>query len=242
MINICTCRADTEYIIGLGDVVRIDFVGARYMTANFTIDNNGFISLPKYGKYYIENKSINVAENELTKLYLKSLVNPEIKVFLIKSYKDEQNGQNKEFTDKLEIIKTHYLSRDYEKTINETRNLLDLLMKINNRDNKVKGVPKLNLEISDFSFNFSGEKNNIYEVKGKLKNNSNNKHNWVKSKLKFISESGKILNVKEYYLVKDLPIHETQIISIESKGIAPQDAAKIEIEITDYMIYNGDSE
>lgn len=236
------CLNDTGYIIGMGDVIKIDFIGARYMTSNFTVDNNGFISIPKYGKYYIENKSVYSAQNELSKIYVKSLVNPEIEIFLVKSYKDEQNEQNKDFANKLDIIKNHYLARNYKETIDETRNLLDLLTKINERDYKVKSTPKFNIEISDLSYSFSGDTNNIYELTGKLKNNSNVKYYWIKSKISFFSESGKLLNFKESYLVKDIPVSETQIIPFESKGAAPAEAVKLEIELTDYLIPQNVSE
>ena len=101
-----TTAIDTDvitYSVGFGDIIKIDFIGARYMTAEHIVKNNGTINLPVFGDYYIVNKTLPYIEEELTKLYSKRLHNPQIKVFLVKSYKTEQTLQNNNFLEKLNL-------------------------------------------------------------------------------------------------------------------------------------------
>jgi len=233
--------ADEDYLIGVGDVVRIDFLGARYMTTNFTVDNNGFISIPVFGKYYINSKTLKFVELELTRLFEKNLNNPGISVSLIKSYKDEQLYQNRQVFDKLEDIKSFYLDRNYSQTITEIKNLLDIIVKISERDSEIRGTSKYELELTNCNYKLSGGINNIYEIVGKLRNNVSTPFIWVKLKITFISVSNKILSVRENFIIKDAPIYQTQIVPFEFKGIAPIDAVKIEMSISDYLIANSDS-
>ena len=144
--------ADDEYFFGPGDIVKIDFLAVRYMTATYTIDNYGEIILPVFGKYKIANKSINFVKNELIKMYSGHLKNPEIEVILVKSYKSEQSEQNRVFLEKLETIKHNYFLRNYESVVSETLKLLDFIVDTTKRDKQVFGGKSLELEILDFDY------------------------------------------------------------------------------------------
>lgn len=223
------------YVFGSGDVVKIDFIGARYMTATYTIDNYGEIKLPAFGKYKIAQKSIEFVKNELTALYKKQLQNPEIDVILVKSYKTEQSEQNRIFLEKIETVKHIYFLRDYAAAINETLNLLNIIVKTSGRDSDVFGAPAFDLEILNFNFSI---KNNMYEITGKLRNNASIKYNWVKCKFEFLSAAGKTLAEREHYIVRDIPVYQTQIVPFEFKGFAHKEAVSIKMKIIDYLIEN----
>lgn len=227
-----------DYIIGEGDVIKIDFTSPRYLSQTLTVDNKGSVKLSLLGKLKVSGKTLKQLSEELESFYSKSLKNPDIEVKLVKSYKSEQVAQNNDFQEKLDLIKDYYLNREYSSALKETKNLMDFIKQVNDRDNQARDIPKSDLEISELKTKLIKKDSlNLYEISGKLRNNVNIKYNWVKSRITFYSRKNKIESVKDHYLVKEKPIYQAQIIPFEIKGVAPNSAESVELELFDYSTF-----
>ena len=86
-INLNQFKSSNEYkyLIGSGDVLRINIFGFPEYTDNYRVLNDGFISLPVIGNYFIENKTFDQARKELAYLYSKELIVPDIHLSLFSS-------------------------------------------------------------------------------------------------------------------------------------------------------------
>ncbi len=226
-----------DYIIGVGDVIKFDFIKPRYLSQIYTVDNKGLIKISPTVKIKVQNKTLKQLKSDMTEYYSKTLHNPELDILLLKSYKTEQTSQNNEFNDKLESIKESFLNRDYSAALQNAKQLIDIIETVNSRDNQVQNTTKFDLEFSELKYSLTKKnKLKIYEISGKLKNNINKKINWVKAKITFINNSGKPESTKDHYIVKDIPIYQMQIIPFEIKGMSPYTTEKINVEIFDYVV------
>ena len=68
----------TEYILGTGDTLFINFFGIPFFSGNYTIQPNGFIFLPEIGKLKVREKTITELKDLLEKKYADFIYEPEI--------------------------------------------------------------------------------------------------------------------------------------------------------------------
>ena len=232
-----------DYIIGEGDIIKVEFTSPRFLSQTLTVDNKGYVKLSMLGKIKVSNKTLKQLSTELETLYSKSLKKADIEVALVKSYKSEQMVQNSDFQNKLDTIKEFYFSRDYQNALKETKSLLDLIKAVNDRDNQVRDIPKNDLEFLEVKTRLTKKETmKFFDISGKLRNNVNTRFNWIKVRISFYDADNKVESVKDHYIVKDKPIYQTQIIPFEIKGVAPVSAERAELELYDYLIDTGDNE
>ena len=77
----------SEYLLGEGDVLRIEFQGLGIFSGNYTVGLNSKILLPELDYLDVSGKTIDDFQKELQVAYKDIIFNPEIKVIIIK-YRD----------------------------------------------------------------------------------------------------------------------------------------------------------
>ena len=77
-------------ILGPGDIISIDFIGAKELSSKFQILSDGNIQLPLIGSHSFTGLTLNDAKNKLIKLFSNELIRPEINLNLISDNSDEK--------------------------------------------------------------------------------------------------------------------------------------------------------
>ena len=75
---------NTEYIIDSGDVISINFKGLKSFSNYYSVNTNGEIILPEIDNYFVKGLTAKELESNLNNLYLKTIIDPEIKVYIYK--------------------------------------------------------------------------------------------------------------------------------------------------------------
>tara|TARA_Y100000589_G_C27188509_1_gene643728 strand:- start:701 stop:1804 length:1104 start_codon:yes stop_codon:yes gene_type:complete len=73
----------SQYLIGHGDELKIEFYDLKIYSGFYSIDRDGFIDLPEIGSFYVENLTIEELKKFLTEEYKKYIINPNIKINLV---------------------------------------------------------------------------------------------------------------------------------------------------------------
>ena len=73
------------YILGPGDVLSIEFLGTTIEKDSYQILNDGSISLPLAGDFYLVGKTIKQAKNEILERLKVEILNPSISITLKKT-------------------------------------------------------------------------------------------------------------------------------------------------------------
>ncbi len=73
-----------EYIIGPGDLIFINFIGAPFLSSNYTINQEGEINLPELNLTNVSGFTISELEKLLAYKYSSFIYNPEIKISILK--------------------------------------------------------------------------------------------------------------------------------------------------------------
>ena len=76
----------SEYILGPGDVLFINFDGIELFSNDYPIDIDGYLNLPEINDLYASGKTIKELELYLNKVYEEFIFNPDIKI-KISTYK-----------------------------------------------------------------------------------------------------------------------------------------------------------
>ncbi len=66
------------YIIGPGDVLKINFLYEKDFSGEYLVLSDGSISLPLVGTIYLKNLTINSAQKKLISFFQNELINPEL--------------------------------------------------------------------------------------------------------------------------------------------------------------------
>ena len=74
-----------NYLIGSGDIIRLKFNDLTDYDGDFQVLNDGWIFLPIIGNFFIENKTLEEARNDLISKYSKELIVPDLQLTLIYS-------------------------------------------------------------------------------------------------------------------------------------------------------------
>ena len=74
-----------NYLIGSGDIIELKFSDLTAYNGEFQVLNDGWIFLPVIGNYFIENKTLEEARNDLISKYSKELIVPDLQLTLIYS-------------------------------------------------------------------------------------------------------------------------------------------------------------
>lgn len=72
------------YLLGPGDIISIDFLGADELSGEFQILNDGNIQLPLIGSKSLSGLSLNQAKEKLISLFNDELIRPELNLKLLK--------------------------------------------------------------------------------------------------------------------------------------------------------------
>ena len=80
-------KLKSQYLLGEGDVLRIEFQGLGIFSGNYTVGLNSKILLPELDYIDVSGKTIVDLQKELQVAYKDIIFNPEIKVIIIK-YRD----------------------------------------------------------------------------------------------------------------------------------------------------------
>ena len=71
-----------NYLIGSGDVLQLKFSDLEVYNGEFKVLNDGWIFLPVIGNYFIENKTLEEARNDLITKYSEELIVPDLQLSL----------------------------------------------------------------------------------------------------------------------------------------------------------------
>ena len=71
-----------NYLIGSGDILQLKFSDLEVYNGDYQVLNDGWIFLPVIGNYFIENKTLEEARNELISKYSKELIVPDLQLSL----------------------------------------------------------------------------------------------------------------------------------------------------------------
>ena len=71
-----------NYLIGSGDILELKFSDLSVYNGEFTVLNDGWIFLPIIGNYFIENKTLEEAKDDLINKYSKELIVPDFQLSL----------------------------------------------------------------------------------------------------------------------------------------------------------------
>ena len=75
-------RSGYNYLIGSGDILQLKFSDLDVYNGEFKVLNDGWIFLPVIGNYFIENKTLEEARNDLISKYSKELIVPDLQLNL----------------------------------------------------------------------------------------------------------------------------------------------------------------
>ena len=70
----------SEYILGAGDLLNIEFKGLEIFSADYPIDPEGEINLPELNKIKANNLTLRELTKKLENLYKEFIKNPEIEI------------------------------------------------------------------------------------------------------------------------------------------------------------------
>ena len=62
-------KLTTEYILGPGDIIFIEFRGVELFTDNYPINSEGYLFLPELGNFYTTGLTIEELKNKLSTIY-----------------------------------------------------------------------------------------------------------------------------------------------------------------------------
>ena len=71
-----------NYLIGSGDILELKFSDLEFYNGEFKVLSDGWIFLPVIGNYFIENKTLEEARNDLISRYSKELIVPDLQLNL----------------------------------------------------------------------------------------------------------------------------------------------------------------
>ena len=74
-----------NYLIGSGDILELKFRDLQDYNGKYKVLNDGWIFLPVIGNYFIENKTLEEARNDLIYKYSKELIVPDFQLSLFDS-------------------------------------------------------------------------------------------------------------------------------------------------------------
>lgn len=74
----------SEYILGPGDIIFLNFLGAPFMSSTFTINQEGEIYIPELNLINVSGFTINELEDLLKNKYSEYLFDPEVKISILK--------------------------------------------------------------------------------------------------------------------------------------------------------------
>ena len=77
-------KFSTDYILGKGDVIFINFIGASFLSSSFSIDQEGNINLPEINSLNVSGLTISELEQLLIAKYSNFLFDSEIKISILK--------------------------------------------------------------------------------------------------------------------------------------------------------------
>ena len=73
----------SEYILGVGDVLLIEFIGISLYSQRYVIDPNGYLNLPEIDNFYAENKTLEEIKKELKSIYQDYIYNPNFIISIV---------------------------------------------------------------------------------------------------------------------------------------------------------------
>lgn len=73
----------SEYLLGPGDVIYLDFLEASFLNGSYTIPLEGNINLPEIGKFNLDGKTISELEEELKNAYKDILYEPDVTINIL---------------------------------------------------------------------------------------------------------------------------------------------------------------
>tara|TARA_Y100001978_G_C23646413_1_gene411044 strand:- start:92 stop:1252 length:1161 start_codon:yes stop_codon:yes gene_type:complete len=73
-----------DYILGPGDLIFLNFVGAPFLSSTFTINQEGEINIPELNLLYVSGFTLKELEELLKKKYSDYLYQPEVKISILK--------------------------------------------------------------------------------------------------------------------------------------------------------------
>jgi polysaccharide biosynthesis/export protein len=74
-----------SYLLGPDDVIQVKVYREDDMNRDVRVSDNGFVSFPLIGKFFVKDKTTSQVEEELAKLLLPYLKKPQVSIF-IKEY------------------------------------------------------------------------------------------------------------------------------------------------------------
>ena len=73
----------SEYLLGVGDNLLIEFEGLEIYTGSYEINQEGYIFLPELNNFYASGMTINELKSQLSEKYEAFIINPQINIKII---------------------------------------------------------------------------------------------------------------------------------------------------------------
>lgn len=231
-------KAEDNYVIGKGDILKIQFIRPQYKELLVTVSNDGYIESKIFSRTKAEGLTVSELKLNILKDLNERFIKPEITVKILISQKIEQNKFYNDFKSNLLIAEEYFNSMKYEESIQSLRAAIDLIM------NKLKqlypdkyGDKILFLQLRKVNYFFQGQNPyRIYIVEGEVVNHTDNSYNWVKLKINFLNKDKKIVNIVERYIISDEVIKPMEARKFEIKGALNSEAEDINYAIVDYIL------
>lgn len=211
----------SQYLLGPGDIIFINFLGLEIYSKNYAINKNGMINLPELGDTYVSDLTKKELISKLEKEYDEYFKNPNLEIEITK-YRQV----------------TVYVNGEIKRPglYNEPLKDPDDLDAVNNNTFKLFDLIKLG-----GGFTNNADLSNIIVIRKNAKSQGGGK---IKTKINFLEllNSGDqfqniALNDGDYVLInKSNKVIKEQIISINKTNISPQD---LTIYITGNVVSNG---
>ena len=74
----------SEYILGPGDLIFLNFIGAPFLSSTFAVNQEGEINIPELNLIFVSGFTLKELEQLLKNKYRDYIYNPEVKISLIK--------------------------------------------------------------------------------------------------------------------------------------------------------------
>ena len=130
---------NNEYILGAGDILTIDFLGLDIFTGNYSIQPDGFLSLPEINEVYAKGKTVRDLKMILEKKYDEYVYSPDISVSI-------SNHRSLNVTLRGEVNKTGLFKLSYSKKTIPDKKIIptsNIGIDINKNNSSGYSAPKL---------------------------------------------------------------------------------------------------
>lgn len=224
----------SQYLIGHGDQLKIEFYDLKIYSGFYSINRDGFIDLPEIGSFYVEDLTIEELNKILTEEYKKYIINPIIKINLVEYRPITIYISGEVRSPGIYTLKGNNLnipSRNETGIISFRQNI------INNFDIRLYDALKLAKGLNNYA-----DLSNIEIIRKNSKSQGGGKISTKIDLLSTLTKGDLSQNIRLYdgdfiFIPKSQNIIKEQLLAINNLNINPE---KITVYITGNVVESGD--